>query len=571
MTVTSSQRSVSILVSASPVRAAATQGTGERLFICAIALLSFALRVRSIDVPINLDEALWVQRGALFVGELLDVRPEGTYVRPHPGVTSMWLVGASLTAQCLTSDTPPPSTQSESPLRTCLAEKATTLFHPLPTYVAPRLAQALVTSLLLAYIYVLARRLLGAGAARLAAALLVFEPFFLAYQRFITTDALESDLATIALLLLLLYLRGDGGKRTLLASGAWMGLAIASKIPVVLLLPVVVLWIVAIEQRAWSVFPARGVGRQAADLLLWIAALAGTIVLIWPALWVAPLEVAGRLFADLRLEADERLQFFLGRTTYDPGPLFYPAVLAYRLSPLLQAGGLASLTALAIPALRRRLERTGELTALAFVPTALVVMLTLAGATKFDRYLLPALPALALVAAGGWSWILGRLETTRWKACGPLAVGVGQLVLLWSHFPYCLTYYNPLLGGTPAAETVLALGQGEGLDQAARWLNREPGVERMTVATWHAPAFAPYFRGRTAWIPYDEERVPGRWTGADRIVIYVSQRQVSLPHPVLLRHLAAQEPLYTVRLHGVDYARVYAGPAALPPEPDAAP
>jgi hypothetical protein len=350
-----------------------------------------------------------------------------------------------------------------------------------------------------------------------------------------------------------------------------MGLAVASKIPVVLLLPAVVLWIVAIELRAWSVFPPRGVGRQAADLLLWIGAMAGTIVLIWPALWVAPLEVSGRLLADLRIEADERLQFFLGRSTYDPGALFYPVVLAYRLSPLLQAGGLACLTVLAIPALRRRLARTGELTALALVPTVLAVMLTLAGATKFDRYLLPALPALALVAAGGWSWMLSRLEMTRWKAAGPLAIGVGQLVLLLPHFPYCLTYYNPLLGGTPAAETVLPLGQGEGLDQAAQWLNREPGVERMTVATWNAPAFAPYFRGRTAWIPYDEERVPGRWAGADRIVIYVSQRQLGLPQAILLRHFAAQEPLYTVRLHGVDYARIYPGPAALPPEPDASP
>jgi hypothetical protein len=281
---------------------------------------------------------------------------------------------------------------------------------------------------------------------------------------------------------------------------------------------------------------------------------------------VAPLDVGGRLLADLRLEADERLQFFLGRSTYDPGPLFYPAVLAYRLSPLLQAGGLACVTALAIPAMRRRLARASELTALALVPMVLAALLTLAGATKFDRYLLPALPALALVAAGGWSWLLDRLEAAQWKALGPVALATGQLIVLWPHFPYCLTYYNPLLGGTRAAERVLPVGQGEGLDQAAQWLNREPGVEQMTVATWDAPAFAPYFRGRTAWIPYDQERVPGRWTGADRIIIYVTQRQAGLPHAGLLSRLAEQQPLYTVRLHGVDYARIYPGPIGMPSE-----
>ncbi len=540
---------------------------GDRLVLCAVGLLAFALRVASIDRPLDMDEGLWVQRGAHFTSELLQGRPAATYVRPHPGVTTMWLVGASLAIRCAAWDAPPAG--AGSTLQSCLEPAARTLFHPVSRFVAARLVQAVVTSLALAGVYALALRLLGAPVARLAAALLVGEPFFLAYQRFVTTDAMASDFLAIALLLLLLALRGDGGRRVVVASGVAMGLATASRTTTLLVLPVVVAWIAAIESGAWPRFPRRGVGRQAADLVLWSAAAGATVVVLWPALWVAPLETASRLVADLHVEAGVRPQFFLGVVSDDPGPLFYPLALAYRSSPLLQAGALVGLAAIVLPAWRRRLASPDELTALALVPPVFVALLTWAGATKFDRYLLPALPALALVAAGGWSVLLGRWRGARWVAVAPAALAAGQLALLAPHFPACLTYFNPLLGGAPAAERVLAVGQGEGLDAAAEWLNRAPDAETMVVATWDAPAFAPYFRGHTVWMPHDEELQPGRWAGADRILVYVTQRQVDRPHAGILRQLAARQPLHTVALGGVDYVRIYAGLALRPPERDA--
>jgi len=44
-------------------------------------------------------------------------------------------------------------------------------------------------------------------------------------------------------------------------------------------------------------------------------------------------------------------------------------------------------------------------------------------------------------------------------------------------FPYFFSYYNPLAGGSSRAPQVMMIGWGEGMDQAARYLNQKPDAE----------------------------------------------------------------------------------------------
>jgi 4-amino-4-deoxy-L-arabinose transferase-like glycosyltransferase len=533
-----------------------TARTRDRALVAVVFAVSFSLRVAAIDRPLSVDEGFWVERGALFVSALLRHEPAATYVRPHPGVTTMWLVGTSNAAWCYAE------AASEQPgsWQTCLGRLAVRGHHPLIAYVVPRLVLAIVTSAAVAALFALSARLLGVRVALPAAALLAFEPFFLAHQRFITTDALAADLAGIAVLLFLLHLR-EGGRRWLLASAVAFGLAAATKMPVVLMLPPMAAWILAVERGIWPAFAPKGTRQRAIELGAWALVAAASVIVIWPALWVRPLLTAQSLLADLRSEKEAysiRLD--------DPTWSFYARALVWRLSPLLQAGAALTAVALMWPAWRRRLDRRAEWEALALLAIATLVLLRLSGGAAVERYLLPVVPVMALLAGGGWAWLGERLEgLLPRRRTGSLLLGgvaLGQLALLVPHLSGAMTFYNPLLGGAPAARQVLAIGMGEGLDRAAEWLNRQPGSESMVVASGCSSAFAPYFRGRTIEQTYAED--PTMPIEADRLVIYVRQVQMESVHPILMSYLESQRPLHVVTMHGLDYAWIYGGPIVLP-------
>ena len=195
-----------------------------------------------------------------------------------------------------------------------------------------------------------------------------------------------------------------------------------------------------------------------------------------------------------------------------------------------------------------------------------LVLLRLAGDAAVQRYVLPVVPFVVVIAGAGWAWIAERIEALvhRRGSAALVAGGValGQLALLAPHLPGALTFYNPLLGGGPAARQVLAIGQGEGLDRAAEWLNQQPGADSMVVASASSIAFAPYFKGRTIESTFVTN--PTASLDVDRVVIYVRQVQVQSVHPIMMAYLESQRPLHVVTIHGVDYAWIYEGPVVLP-------
>ncbi|MBD2103625.1 glycosyltransferase family 39 protein [Leptolyngbya sp. FACHB-261] len=564
----------------------------EIWLLVGIFLGSLLLRVLASQVPINVDEVKWMHRGLGFLGELVDRNLAGTYFQHHPGVTTMWLNGISLMAHCLLREWFPTALQLDQTgsLQACAQLLKAAPALPVESYVLVRVAQAVITSACMVFLYVLARQLLGQTVALLALVLLNLEPFFLSYQRLLTTDAFQTDFTILALLLLLLYLRGNGDRRPLVGSGVFMGLAAATKTPSLAVLPAITAWLVLIEVGAWRrSFPQRGWLRQALDLALWGVVIVATVFVIWPALWVAPIQTVTQLLSDLQSETERGYLFFWGQVTESPGPLFYPVLLAYRLSPVLELGLVFCLIALLTPRLRRSLSQVPEYLALALVPCFILLVFS-AIDSKIDRYVMPMLPFLALLSAVGWQqasqWLTPWTKPL-WEGRGSLlAKGfhsqtsslvlvllLAQLAVVLPHYPYYLTYYNPLLGGAPVAQRLLMLGNGEGLDLAASWLNQQPNAKTITAASWYLPSFAPYFQGKSVEInklvtagKNNFVNQPRWWEKVQRIVLYINQHQRQLPDPKILAYFAAQQPLHTVQLHGVDYAQIYSGPAVLPEE-----
>jgi hypothetical protein len=538
--------------------------------LLAIFLISFALRTLAITASLNTDEGLWIYRGSQFIKRLLEGDLTRTFLKHHPGVPNMWLSGSSMWLNCSLHKLFPGFLGVDLPsdLGACLHIQE----FPIFLYIIPRLVQAIITSACMVYLYVLSKRLFGKAVALCTISLLLLEPFFLAYQRFITTDALQADFAVLAILLFLSYLRKDGKRKSLLVSGVFLGLATAAKITALFLLPAVALLIVLIELGIWQIsFPKRGWKRQFQGFALWGATILVVFTLIFPAMWVSPGYVFTQIYKGILDESDRGFLFFLGQLTHSPGILFYPLVLAYRLSPVLQVGLLATSAVLLVPKLRQEQQKVPELAALVLISLCVLLILSVSD-SKIDRYINLCLPILGLLAAVGWlkiiswveNWVGDRItHLPNFSSDRALLTAVVllllQLIFLLPHYPHYLTYYNPLLGGVKVAQNIFMIGQGEGLEKAAQWLNQSPNVKEIKVASWYSRYFSTYFHGQT--LPIDK-RIPSGiqpWTQANRVVFYKNQLQRQLPEPKMLAYFAMQQPLYSVWFHDVDYVWVYPG------------
>jgi hypothetical protein len=497
------------------------------LLICAVMT-----RIIGLDLVLTTDEGHWIQRTVRFGAALERGDLASTLRAGHPGVTVTWIGLLGLGP-----------TRLQPLLATRFIDEA--LLQRADGYLealsAARFAIALVTAVLVVICGWLTWRLLGPGPGLLGGLLLVLDPYVIGSTRLLHVDALLAPLMAVSALAGLVYWIGGGGRRYLLLSAAAAGLAMLTKAPAAYLILYSAL-LTLLAPRAGGALQRIGSG------LVWVVVVGLVCVLLWPALWVSPTSTIASVARFAFNEGGTPhggSNFFLGRvTTDDPGPLFYPVALAYRLGPVVLLG------LLALPLSLWRRKRTGVSSVfwlVAFVVLFLEVM-TL-GAKKFDRYALPAIVVLDLLGGVGLWALASVLRRTRSVVAAlivPVAVQVG--LLGWS-YPYPIAYYNPLLGGAAGARGAIMVGWGEGLEQAVDYLDAQPGSDRLTATTAYSSALRPRFRGTTR---YDLAQGP-----TDYFVLYtnMAQRQ-QIPGPVQLA-MQAGGLEFTGYIKGVPYVWVY--------------
>jgi hypothetical protein len=556
----------------------------RNLIVVPLFLLSLFVRLEALDVFITPDELKWTCRSINFYRALQQGDFAQTFQKGHPGVITMWIgvpaMGVDPTAEWLEVCRIPSTTvMMESAPQDFFANLASLLF-------AGRRAVALFTSLSLVGIYLLTRKLLGQKIAILATLLIAFDPFFLAHSRFLHLDAVTTSLMTLSLLSLLVCLEQKQARGYLIFSGVMAGWAAINKSPAAFLAPFSILLIVVIGLRKRWRLPR--IARLGA---IWglTAGLAG--FLVWPALWVNPWGTI-RQVLDMAIfhttHPHTNFNYFWGNPCPDPGPAFYPVATLFRLTPWSVVGLL-----LAVAAMFRsfRQDRGGNpryggsqrFPLLTFWVYALLFMTFMAaGQKKFDRYLLPIFPVLDIIAAVGFAKLIDWLavgvaslikleQLSPWKqstiSSGVLALtSLGLLVLpavfVRPYAPYYLPYYNPLLGGTKRATEVLLVGWDEGLDEAARYMNAaslttdaasltKENVKDLRVAVAALPSFVPFYEGPSVDLSdYDPATI-------DYVILYLNEVQRQLHPDVIARYYDQQEPEYTVRINGIDYAWIY--------------
>ncbi len=586
-----------------------------------VIIAALALRLLSLNQFIAADELRWVCRSLNFGQALATGALADTFQTGHPGVLTMWAGSLAVPAAtapqalatCAATDT---ATAPSAVGMVELAGLADVLWRM-------RVGVALLTTALLAAVYRLARRVLGPLAALFGLILLAFDPFFLAHSRVLHLDALLSGLLLVSVLALLAaflpsaarapdHAPGTGVDPSgpppvpsvssvvrprppstlfLVLSGAVAGVALTQKVAAVFVLP----WAgLALAWLTWqSLDPdRRHLGAWLRALLrhglVWGLALVAAVFIVWPAAWAAPVATLRGVINKAAIEGGnphQAGQFIDEEIVDDPGAFMYVLALLFRASPWLFVGVPLGAWA-AWRAGRRANVRVAVVGLLAFA--LLFGALIAFSPKKFDRYLLPVFPPLDLVAGVGLAALASfRVRPRASQAAGrgdppwppsapgqegrhgglPLQealalalVAAVQLALLLPYAPYYLTYYNPLLGGGPAATRWLLVGWGEGYDQAARFLNQLQTAQRQT-AVRGVSQFAPLYIGET-------RSAPGYRPYQTRfVVLYLNEIQRRRNEGLIQRYYDNPDakPLHIVTLNGIDYAWVYENTTANAP------
>jgi len=397
----------------------------------------------------------------------------------HPGLTTMAL--GALGIQLTRMVSPVQAEEHLAWIRNVawLAPEVTTAFPRLAYFLpAGRALVALTTSLGVVLAYLSARSRLGASAARWLALFLALDPFLSGHSGLLHTDALQAIAALLAALLVLPRRQQETTTLSLVGAGLCLALAGLTKTLGLLIAPGLALLTLLQGRRSLT-------GRVAGALLLTLVTLCATFA-GYPPLWSDPVSAIGTLVGAAEYHSGIGLRdvFFAGYWTADPGLLFYPVVLLFRLTPPVLVGLLGTSFNKARRSLRGALWLA--------VPMLSYLLGLVLATKKFDRYALTLTPLAAALAAGYWV-----RKASRWRP-----ILAAALLLPWAVVAVVPLYYsNPLLGGPWLARHVIPLGWGEASGFAARLADRllsDP--DQSTLLAMNVPGSAPFFSGTTwAW------------------------------------------------------------------------
>jgi hypothetical protein len=317
------------------------------------------------------------------------------------------------------------------------------------------------------------------------------------------------------------------------------------------------------------------------SLAAWIGIFALVVLLVWPAIWAAPLQTIRLISSGVNDEAGQVNSsdtIFLGQVNTAPGPQFYPLALVLRATPWSLLG------LLLLPLAPRRLPKANRYDVAALIIFALLFLVAMSVfPKKGNRYLVPIFPIIDILAAVGLASLVMRSETAGahravalawWRVGGKHSAAIalcmsvalaGALNAGYWH-PYGIAAFNQALGGAAAGAYAFQIGWGEGLEQAADWIDRQPDRAEVVVVSTHNPMLTPYLHGDV------QVQEPQR-AFSDRsgyAIVYVRSVQDGLPRPPFDSLYGKMQPAHVVAIHGVPYAWIYRiSPPAANPRPAA--
>ncbi|MEX1997155.1 MAG: hypothetical protein WEA04_00545 [Candidatus Andersenbacteria bacterium] len=524
-----------------------------RVFIViSVLLVAAVVRLWGLGDIMTADEDRWVLRSSWYWHEVLQGDFSNTFMTTHPGTTLMWLAGGGITAQAKWQG-----------VDVHLDDSRVKDF-----YEVAKLPVTLMTALLVGFITYWLTWLLGLKPGWLGGLFLAADPYTVGLSQIIHLDALLALSLLGATVALLAYLKDAGGRHWgLLLSGIMLGFALATK-----LLPA--LWLVAFGSLLvlWQGFNSRKrLPQIATALVVWLLVAVVTFLVLCPAFW-SPTKLQNENYTEglttsykddaIAIATDEHIALAASTDPINP-QTFYLRTVAARAMPLslLVSLGLPIALLLAVVSPRQRLVNLQMITKSPIVILLLYALGFLALITfvakKGDRYALPTLVVLPVIAGAvlaiAWSRLAPRGERHGPKLLVPVVASVVVMAvvlqpLLWR--PYAIAYENQIFNVRHRSQE----GWGEGLDQAAHWLNNHPLIDaNLYIASWYPGVMRTFFKGTTLSLSSRHDERVGF------VVVYrnMGGREQDDIATSVLEELRDREPEHVVYIGGKPYVWIY--------------
>lgn len=544
------------------------------LFLLAVVI--FLPRVVNLVDYGTADEPLYLKQSANFYTLLREGRFEETDLIVHPGVPSLWsgALGFWLYFPEYIEDDRSGYPVADLDFRRVLNDHG--IKRKLMLAIGRAVSIGIQTGLLVMAFY-LGWNVFGFWPSLFVTLLVSFDPFYFANSRILQPDGMQSACMYLAMVACLSYLNSRSWF-SLLVSGIAAGLAVLSKVPSIVLIPLVaglflVSWWRGSSTQHWK-------GKSPLILLraylVWLGIVLLVIFALWPVMWVDPGGAISQLVS-FTSEASSEVNspMFFNGDILPEGEFgleyayFYPLSFLWRTTPVILLGLLLGLASwLLTPKLKDFWKENG-FSALVFLLSALIMIFFFTlSAKKFDRYILAAIVYLDVVAAFGYlaffSYLRKHIASIGQKRIGVVVMSLVVVLLQgWmvaQSYPYYHSYYNPLLGGLEKAPEVMMVGWGEGLNEAAEYLNRQPKTPKYKkVVSWYSATLDFHFETVSQEIPISgpiDDELMAEFLEGEYIVIYISQRQRQSALR-LLEFLENKPAEHIIDIEGVPYVWIY--------------
>jgi 4-amino-4-deoxy-L-arabinose transferase-like glycosyltransferase len=314
----------------------------------------------------------------------------------------------------------------------------------LPDLTAHRLGNMILSSLLVAFLYLLVEDVYGRWAGLAASMSLLTLPRFFFHAHLAALDV-PAAVVVVATVLAFWKTREKLTWRVDLALGLLWGVAVATKVNAVFVWPTLLLWLLIFERR----------GRLFARLFAMGAVAVPVFFLSWPWLYHQTIERTVAYVRFITVDHWQIGQWYLDQF-YMPPPWHFPFVITAVVVPV-------AVLLLFFVGIGRVWVQQGErpfggyLLLNAFIPL-IAVSIGQSMVYDNDRLFMPAMPFVATLAAVGLvavgEQINKRLpEQGRRYAAGALVLVVfaPQMISAASLYPHLLSYYSGLVGGVSGA------------------------------------------------------------------------------------------------------------------------